>query len=579
MSLLAPIERSVRRARRRLFLQLLLKRLTVAWSVALALGLAWVVAEPALADSAGYRWPVLGALVGLATVAAVWAARRGTPSVTTAALEVDARFELRERLTTAVGLTAAERATPAGVAVLVDALAKVTPLAVRERFPVRLAWPSAAVPALAGLIALSALYPLTFLTEAAADDTVAAVKKADAAADVPPDPKAAVPFTQRNKPAELAARPDKSKELEALEEQINDLIRKYDTDPKRESAEKLKEKVTELTSLEQKVKKFNEEKRDRLEKLEQQLQQLDRLNKDKEFQDGPAKKLNEAMQKGDLSKAKEELDTLKKKLKEGKLTEEDKQQLAKQFDKMKEQLQRNDAAKQREEKLQQMLDKAKKEGREQDAESLDRELKQAKEDGQQSKEAGRELAEKLQKAKDALDKGDPEEAAKQLEQAAKSLEMTEADLKDLEDAESYLQRLKDDKKAACKKCEGDGECDGDGDCDSDKDGKGKGKGKGKSKRNNGGIGQGEREENKDAKTDSEDQRLRGIFDPRGKKTYGGSTKGPAFKTATTGELGPAIQSAAQEAPAAADSQRLPRDAKQTVKEYFESLGGQNPGGK
>ena len=574
MSLLAPIERSVRSARRRLFAQLLLTRLPVAWSVALVAGLAWVVAEPTLGDAAAYRWPALGALVAVATVAAVWLARRATPSVTNAALEVDSRFALCERLTTAVGLSEEERASPAGAAVLADALAKVTPLAVRERFPVRLTWPSAAVPALAGLIALAAIYPLNFLSEAAADDALAAAKKAEAAADVSPDPKAAVPFTQRNKPAELALRTDKSKELQELEEQINELIRKYDTDAKRETPEKLKEKVTEMTSLEQKVKKFNEEKRDRLEKMEQQLQQLDRLNKDKEFQDGPAKKLNEALQKGDLGKAKEELDQLKKKVKDGKLSAEEKQELAKQFDKMKDQLQRNDAAKQREEKLKQMLDAAKKEGREQDAEGLERELKQAKEDGQQSKEAGRELAEKLQKAKDALDKGDNEEAAKQLEQAAKSLEMTEADLKDLEDAESYLQRLKDDKKAACKKCEG-GECDGDGDCDGD----GKGKGKGKSKKNNGGIGEGEREENKDAKTANEDQRLKGIFDPRGKKTYGGSTKGPAFKTATAGELGPAIQSAAQEAPAAADSQRLPRDAKQAVKEYFEGLGGQNPGGK
>ena len=577
MSLLAPIERSVRSARRRLFAQLLLTRLPVAWSVALVAGLAWVVAEPTLGDAAAYRWQVLGALVAVATVLAVALARRGTPSVTSAALEVDSRFALCERLTTAVGLSEAERASPAGAAVLADALAKVTPLAVRERFPVRLTWPSAAVPALAGLIALAALYPMNFLGEAAADDAALAVKKAEAAADASPDPKAAVPFTQRGKPAELAARADKSKELQELEEQINDLIRKYDTDAKRETPEKLKEKVTEMTSLEQKVKKFNEEKRDRLEKLEQQLQQLDRLNKDKEFQDGPAKKLNEALQKGDLGKAKEELDQLKKKVKDGKLSEEDKQELAKQFDKMKDQLQRNDAAKQREEKLKQMLDAAKKEGREQDAEGLERELKQAKEDGAQSKEAGKDLAEKLQKAKEALDKGDNEEAAKQLEQAAKSLEMTEADLKDLEDAESYLQRLKDDKKAACKKCEGEGDCDGDG--EGDKDGKGKGKGKGKSKKNNGGIGEGEREENKDAKTDSEDQRQKGIFDPRGKKTYGGSTKGPAFKTATTGELGPAIQSAAQEAPAAADSQRLPRDAKQTVKEYFEGLGGQSPGGK
>ena len=576
MSLLAPIEKSVRRARRRLFLQLLVKRLPVALSAALVLALAWVVCEPLLGDYARFRWPVVGSLVALATIAAVWWSRRGTPGVTAAALEIDARFELRERLTTAVGLSEAERASPAGAAVLADALAKVTPIAVRERFPVRLTWPSAAVPALAALIALATFYPLNFLNEAAADDGSPAAKKAEAAADAPPDPKAAVPFTQRNKPAELAQRTDKSKELQELEEQINELIKKYDTDPKRESAEKLKEKITEMTALEQKVKKFNEEKRDRLEKLEQQLQQLDRLNKDEKFQDGPAKKLNEAMQKGDLSKAKDELDQLKKKLKEDKLTPEEKQMLAQQFEKMKEQLQRNDAAKQREEKLQQMLDKAKKEGRDQDAESLDRELKQAKEDNKQSQEAGRELAEKLQKAKDALDKGDPEEAAKELESAAKSLEMTEADLKDLEDAESYLQRLKDDKKGACKKC---GECEGDGECDGDGDGTGKGKGKGKSKKNNGGIGEGEREENKDAKTNSADERLKGIFDPRGKKTYGGSTKGPAFKTATTGELGPAIQSAAQEAPAAADSQRLPRDAKQTVKEYFESLGGQNPGGK
>ena len=562
MLMLAPIERSVRSARRRLFAQLLLTRLPVAWSVALAAGLAWVVAEPTLGDVAAYRWPVLGALVAVATVVAVWLARRATPSVTSAALEVDSRFALGERLTTAVGLSEAERASPAGAAVLADALAKVTPLAVRERFPVRLTWPSAAVPALAGLIALAAVYPMNFLSEAAADDAAVAVKKAEAAADVSPDPRAAVPFTQRNKPAELAARDDKSKELQELEEQINELIRKYDTDPKRETPEKLKEKVTEMTSLEQKVKKFNEEKRDRLEKLEQQLQQLDRLNKDKEFQDGPAKKLNEALQKGDLGKAKEELDQLKKKVKDGKLSEEDKQELAKQFEKMKDQLQRNDAAKQREEKLKQMLDAAKKEGREQDAEGLERELKQAKEDGQQSKEAGKELAERLQKAKDALDKGDNDEAAKQLEQAAKSLEATETDLKDLEDAESYLQRLKDDKKAACKKCEGEGDKPGDKD---DTTGKGQASGR--------------RPEDKDAKTDSEDQRQKGIFDPRGKKSYGGSTKGPAFKTATAGELGPAIQSAAQEAPAAADSQRLPRDAKQTVKEYFEGLGGQSPGGK
>ena len=569
MSLLAPIERSVRSARRRLFLQALVTRLPLAWSAALLAGLAWVVAEPFLGDSplAGYRWQVVGGLVGVATVAAWWWARRVTPDAQSAALEVDSRFELRERLTTAVGLSEAERATPCGAAVLADAAAKVTPLAVKDRFPIRPTWATAFVPLLAACVALAALYPLASLSELLADETAPGAKKADALADAKPDPKAAAPFTQRNKPPELAQRPDKSKELRELEEQINELMRKFDNDPNRETPEKLKEKITEMTSLEEKVKKFNEEKRDRLEKMEKQLQQLDRLNKDQEFQNGPAKKLNEAMQKGDLGKAKEELDQLKKKIQDKKLTEDEKQQLAKQLEKMREQLQRNEQNKDRQDKLKDMIDKAKKEGREQDAESLEKELKQAEKEGLESREAGQDLANKLQKAKEALEKGDAEEAAKELESAAKSLEQTEGDLKDLEEAENYLQRLKDDKKGACKKCQGDKNGDDLGDKDDAE----------WSQFTNPATGR--RKENRDAKTDGQDERIRGLFDPRGKKTYGGSTKGPAFKTATTGELGPAIQSAAQAAPGAADSQRLPRDAKETVKEYFENLGGQAPGGK
>jgi uncharacterized coiled-coil DUF342 family protein len=564
---LAPIERSVRSARRRLFLQALVHRLPVACSIALGVGLAWVVAEPFVGETllTGYRWYAVGGLVAISAVGAWFWAKRSTPDATNAALEVDSRFELRERLTTAIGLTDAERATPAGAAVMADAAAKVTPIAVRDRFPIRLTWASVGVPALAACVALAAVYPLNTLTDAFAESDGPAKKKMDAT-EAKTETKPVTPFTQRNKPPELAQRIDKSKELKELEEQINELIRKFDNDPNRESQEKLKEKVTEMTSLEEKVKKFSEEKRDKLEKLEQQLQQLDRLNNDKEFEKGPAKKLNEALQKGDLKGAKDELDQLKKKVQEKKLSEEEKQQLAKQVEKMKEQLQKNDKAKEREEKLKSMIDKAKKEGREQDADSLERELKQAQKDNADSKEASQELAEKLQKAKEALEKGDFEEAAKELEKAGQQLEQTDADLKDLEDAQDYLQRLKDDKKNACKKCQGD--------CDSDKfepkdDAEWTNKGQ---------IGAGRRKEDKDAKTNSQDERLKGIFDPRGKKTYGGTTKGPAFKTATTGELGPAIQSAAQEAPAAADSQRLPRDAKDTVKEYFENLGGQNPGG-
>src|SRR5205807_9817058 len=123
---LTPIERSVRKARRRLFGQLLVNRLAGGWSVGLLLGLGWVLAEPYVLDSAppDLKWYVVGGLVALGTIAAVVWAKLSTPSASVVALEVDNRFALRERVTTALGLTTTEQATPAGQAVLADAAAK-----------------------------------------------------------------------------------------------------------------------------------------------------------------------------------------------------------------------------------------------------------------------------------------------------------------------------------------------------------------------------------------------------------------------------------------------------------------------
>lgn len=564
---LAPIEKSVGRARRRLFWQALVHRLPVAWAIALALSAAWLAAAPNLTDyvATDYRWVPVGGLVALATLAGGWWAQRSTPTAEQAALEVDTRFGLNERLTTALGLSAPERETPAGQAVMADAAAKVAPLAVGEKFPVRAKWHAGFVPVAAAAVALLAIYPVADIAQVLAGEKPASLT-ADPLAQKKADADPLAKKKPANKPPELGARTDKSKELKDIEDKVNEMERKFDTDPNRETAEKLKEKVTELTAMEEKVKKFGLEKREKLEKMEQQLQQLDRLNKDPEFQDGPAKKLNDALQKGDLKQAKDEIDQLKKKVKDKSLTKDDVEKLARQLDKMKKRMETLEKNKDREKKLDDLAKKARQEGRDQDAESLERELKQLQKESQEAAEAAQNLKEKFQKAKDSLDKGDFEEAAKELEGAAKSLEGTEAELQDLEDAEQFLQRLKDDKDEACKKCQGgkDGDEFKEGD-DADF-----------SEFTNPAAGR--RKENKDAKTAGSDERVRGLFDPKGKKTYGGSTKGKAFKTASTGELGPAIQSAAQEAPAAADSQRLPRDAKDTVKEYFEALGGQAPGG-
>jgi hypothetical protein len=64
-----------------------------------------------------------------------------------------------------------------------------------------------------------------------------------------------------------------------------------------------------------------------------------------------------------------------------------------------------------------------------------------------------------------------------------------------------------------------------------------------------------------------------LFDPRGKKSYGGAMKGPSFTKKSTVELGQEIQQAVQEAPQAIDSQQVPKEAQTGVKEYFEKIGG------
>jgi hypothetical protein len=173
------------------------------------------------------------------------------------------------------------------------------------------------------------------------------------------------------------------------------------------------------------------------------------------------------------------------------------------------------------------------------------------------------LAEKMQKAKDALEKGNMEDLADQLEKIGSQMKDIEGELQDLEDVQQYLQKLKAEKKKACAECEGDGEFDPSGE-PKRKDGA--------KWTNKGNPGIGERAEQKD-ETSYTEEKMKSPFDPRGKKVYGGGVRGPAFTKKSTVELGKQIQEAVQEAPQAVDAQRLPRDARDSVKEYFENLGG------
>jgi uncharacterized coiled-coil DUF342 family protein len=556
----SAVSGSVRKARRRMIVQTALNSTAVAWAGALGGTLGWVLLEPWVLENApaNLRWQVLGGLAAGGTLAAglyTWLTR---PSANSVALEVDQRFDLRERVTTALGLSETERATPAGQAVLADAQLKVAGLRVPEKFPVRPRKHVALVPTLAAGIA-AAVFFYHPDTASALGGEGPGKKLDEKLKDSTKDANKTTAAVAKPKPPELA-RANKSADLEKLEAELDKMMEKWAKQPT-ETAEKAREKVAELTKMEDKIKKFNDEKFEKLAQLEKQLQQLDRLNKDNEFKDGPAKELNDALSKGDLKKAQDEVDELRKKAKENKLTPQDLERLDKQLDKMKQETEKLARDKEKEQKLKDLIDKAKKEGR--DADSLERELDKLKSEMKEYGEAMERMAERMQKMQQAIKQGDMQDLADQMEKMAGQLKEMEEELKDLEEGEDSLQRLKDELKKACKSC---GECEG-------KEGKPDRKDFATGK----GVGSGLRDIDRDVKTNSTEERIRGLFDPRGKKQYGGTTRGPAFTKKSNAEMGKEIQQAVQEAPAAVETQRLPRDAQENVKEYFEKLG--NTGGK
>lgn len=560
---LSPIDHGILTARRRLVTQSLVNRMALAWAVALGIGLVWVLIEPLLIPSAGpnLKWWVVGSFLAASTIIAMDGTLRTAPSKTATALEIDSRFDLRERMTTALGLDEAHRGTSAGQALLADAVASVMPLKLSEKFPVKPHWTASLPPVFAGLIAMAILFAAPEQIRQAVAGNDSRGKTLEPLPVAKQDPlKKVNPFSKPKLENELE-RQNKSEKLKDLEAELDKLGEKFDKSLDPNEQNKAREKVTELTKMEDKLKSLSEEKFKKLSQLDQKMQELERLNRDPDFQSGPAKELNDALSKGDLKKAKEEVDELRKKVKKDELKPDDAKKLEKQLEKMKNEIERLSRDKEKEKKLQDMIKKAREQGK--DAESLERELEKLKEDNASSEKEMQNLAEKMQKAKDALEKGNMEDLADQLEKIGSQMKDIEGELQDLEDVQQYLQKLKAEKKKACAECEGDGEFDPSGE-PKRKDGA--------KWTNKGNPGIGERAEQKD-ETSYTEEKMKSPFDPRGKKVYGGGVRGPAFTKKSTVELGKQIQEAVQEAPQAVDAQRLPRDARDSVKEYFENLGG------
>jgi uncharacterized coiled-coil DUF342 family protein len=560
---LTPMEKRIRQARRRLFLQTLLNRLVGCWVVALALSLGWFLLQPlVLPDAKPLRWYVLGGLVGAGALAALVWAIRSAPSRTSAALTLDQRFELRERVTTALSLAPHDLSSPAGQALLADANRHMEKLDLGSRFPLRLGRRSLLIPAQALIIVLLALFYQPVLSSSTAEAGANGAKKDPNKTDR----KDLINAQANNRPPirKPPERANKSEALKELEAELEKLYGDSSKTDKQEKPEQVREKVEQLTSAEERLKKLEREQAEKFQRLQEQLQKLSGMDKDALKEDGPLREFHDALSKGDVEKAKEELDKLQKKVKEKKLSDKDAEQLKQQMKEMTEKLERVAKNEEQQKKLQDLIKKAKEEGR--DAESLERELKRLHEEAEKSKEM-QNLAKKLGDCKKCLEQNDFDGLADKLGELSKDMQGMMDKLDDLDDLDEHLQNLKEMRKRLCKECQGEGKERSDewthkDDADW-------------SPFTN--PASGRRKENPDAKTGEGDEaRQRGRFDPRGRKTYAGSIQGPAFTKKSSVEMAGEIQQAVQEAGEAMEVQNLPKAAQDMVREYFEKLGGEKP---
>lgn len=435
------LETQVSRARRRLIAQSLITRLAIAWSIALLVGVGWMLAEPYLINTPPdwLRWTVGGGLLMAATITAIWLTWRRAPSKSVSALAIDQQFGLRERVVTSIALSEEEAQTSAGQALLADVQSKVADIKVAEKFPVRLPWISALVPAGAAAVALIALFyhPVFPVAQGTTENNLPIAPEAKKEIT-----KKLEELVKKPKTPEKPADRPKSEDLKRLEAKLDEIAKQP-----RDTTKQLRDRIKDMTPLEEEMKKLERDRNEKQQAMQQALKQKDGMMPNDVPKEGPAKDLQKALAEGDMEQAKKEMDKLAKKLEENKLSEKEKNDLAKQLDDLSKRMDRLAQQKDKEEQLKKLHQEGKL-----DAEALQRELDQLKKDTEKLKDLQK-LAQKIGQCQQCLKSGDAGNAAKSLGEAGQQLEEMELNSQELEDIKDQLQRLQAAKNSMCKACD------------------------------------------------------------------------------------------------------------------------------
>ncbi|HEY5312370.1 MAG TPA: hypothetical protein VIK18_07610 [Pirellulales bacterium] len=441
---MTEVRRLVCFARRRLMLQCWLRALPWGLSGGLLLACALLAMDTFLPLGApAWLWPVAGAATGLAT-ASVWTWRR-RPSELEAAIEIDRRFGLKERVSSSYALDPAACDSPAGQALLQDARASLERLPLAGQFrlsPGRWLW-LPVVPAAGALAVAFLLHP--------------AVDAGRQAAAATPQQKQIERSTEAlRKKLAGQRRQAQQQGLKAADE----LFARLEQGTRRLSEAQTADRKQALVKLNDLAKELSQRQADLAagRKLANQLRQLQGLGQ------GPAEQLAKALEQGDLGRAARELQTLAEKLKRGELDDAGQRQLAGQLNQLAHKLaELAEAQRKLEQDLKQEIAEQRAAGRPAEADRLQQQLDQL--DRQRQAQSLEKLAAKLGQCADCLQGKQSGQAASHLAELQDELNKLSTELAENKMLNQALDEIADAKDSmTCKGCGGAGcrECQGRG---------------------------------------------------------------------------------------------------------------------
>ncbi len=464
----------------------------------------------------------------------------GRPSIADAAAEIDRRCSLRERLSSALMLTAEDRESDLGQALVSDADKRAATLDVRDQFQwgltSKLMLPL--VPAL-----LSGIFWLVPNREAS--ETLAA-KDQPTVTQVKNSMKPLL--EQVKKKREQAEREGLTAAVDMFKKLEGELA-KLQKDTKLDT----KQSLAKLNDIKEQL----AERRKELGSAEELKKNLQNLEK---FEAGPAEKLNDALKQGDFNKAEQALEQLLEKMQKAEMSPSDMQKLEKQLAQlekaMSEAAQAHESTKQA---LKEQIQQAEAAGDLQKAAQLQRKLEQA-----QAQDANmaqlQQMADTLSKAQQAMKEGDAQAAQEALQQMASQLQQMNQSDSELQDLDELMDSLSQSKsQMMCKQCNGQG-CTS---CMGSMAGMIPGQGMGE------GRGQGERPE-EETDTDFFESRVRDQM-KAGETIYGGKVGGANRKGNTQMDIQDAVLTSLSEEPDPLDDTPLPKTQKDHAREYFNTI--------